>query len=172
MPELLTEQWLGRLIQSAKRFAIPPSSAEVAEAHEEAVWRILSEHYAPEFAGNLGTFMRRHAEQIREAIHWNPICPRCGLSRLETSGCTNRSVSIPGSEVPVPAILFGYERIWEPNGWVLTIDYMASIGKDPGWAYCPQCFVEVGKAHHAGCTVEQCPYCGAGLATCGHAIDS
>jgi hypothetical protein len=35
---------------------------------------------------------------------------------------------------------------------------------------CPDCQARPGELHAAGCDVEQCPYCGLQLISCGHAV--
>lgn len=72
------------------------------------------------------------------------ICNLCNKEMLENSGCTVSTITFNGKE---------YKRI-KAGDELLYVD--ADTTDD---VTCPLCNVGIGKYHHWGCDVEECPIC-------------
>ena len=78
-------------------------------------------------------------------------CQYCGREILEADGCNITSVAYPDRSVWL-AIPYGSEKRFS--------------GEQP-LSRCHDCNVVLGKMHHPGCDVEECPRCGGQLISCG-----
>ncbi len=82
-------------------------------------------------------------------------CDDCKKEYHTVESCTFPYVSIEGQVHP------------RKKGYTLAGKFKKDLEEAPSaQKQCDDCGVLMGKTHHYGCTLEECPVCGEALATC------
>lgn len=80
------------------------------------------------------------------------ICLECNKDMLTTAGCNPAEIMFKGGKT-LPTIPYGKEL---RNG-----------GMREAGDRCPDCSCLIGRHHHPGCDIEECPQCHLQLIGCG-----